>query len=137
LLDAIEGYDIVCQRNDPNEDGQLCTGFFIIRANHRTLKLWKLVRESVKKAGRDQFAFNRILRRLNHWWWNFRYKCPRINYNYLPNRFFGGGTLTGKIWEPGMELLVSNDIVLHHANWTVGVENKIAQLEYVKGIVES
>ncbi len=137
LLEAIKGYDVVCQRDHPDKDGELCTGFFVIRANKDTLKLWKHVRKCGEKEGKDQASFNRMLRRLNHWWWRLRYLCPKIKYNYLPNRFFGGGTTTGKYYEPGMELPIPQAMVLHHANWTVRTENKIAQLEYVKRIVES
>jgi len=60
-----------------------------------------------------------------------------IRWNYLPRQFFGGGTLAGKAWKPGMVLQVPQDIVLHHANWTIGIENKIAQLKYVKNVVDS
>ena len=40
-------------------------------------------------------------------------------------------------WEPGCELNIPQDIVMHHANWTIGIENKIAQLQYVRDIVNS
>jgi len=33
-------------------------------------------------------------------------------------------------------MLVPKDIVMHHANWTVGIKNKIAQLEYLRDIVK-
>ena len=134
LLDAIVGHDIVCQRDEPRAKGnQLCTGFFIIRANNGTLKLWERVRKAVRKEGRDQLAFNRIL---NSWWYR-QFSYPRIKYNFLSDNFFSAGTLTGENWQPGQELVIPDDIVLHHANWTVGIENKISQLEYVKRCVES
>jgi len=83
LIDAIEGYDIVCQKDHP-DDGQLCTGFFVIKATKRTLKLWKLVHQAIKKEGQDQLAFNRFIRRLKYWPWNLWYLCPSIKDNYLP-----------------------------------------------------
>ena len=65
-----------------------------------------------------------------------RLKNPyRFRWGFLPKEFFGGGTLTGKSWEPGLLLPVPKKIVLHHANWTVGVENKLAQLAYVRSVV--
>jgi hypothetical protein len=59
-----------------------------------------------------------------------------MKWKYLPVEFFGGGTLTGTLWEPGLPLTVPENIFVHHANWTVGVSNKIAQLSYVRKIVE-
>jgi len=137
LIKAIEGYDIVCQKDGPRNKGELCTGFFVIKANQQTLRLWELVRECVQKEGRDQIAFNRIVRRLRYLPFRYLYSCPRIKYNYLPLYFFGGGALTGKQWFPGIELSIPDNIVLHHANWTVGIKNKIAQLEYVRDVVMS
>lgn len=59
-----------------------------------------------------------------------------LKWDYLPPAFFGGGTLSGREWRPGMSLSVPDPIVLHHANWTVGIGNKIAQLKYVKKTVD-
>jgi hypothetical protein len=53
----------------------------------------------------------------------------------LPDTFLSGGTLTGKRWNPGDYLQLLDGIYMHHANWTIGVENKITQLKYVKALV--
>jgi hypothetical protein len=37
----------------------------------------------------------------------------------------------------GLDLPVPEGIVMHHANYVVGVEQKIAQLEYVRDIVRA
>lgn len=136
LLEAIKDHHIVCQREHPGDDAALCSGFFVIKASYRTLRLWELVHDAIKREGRDQAAFNRILRELKQWTWNVRYRCPEIKYGYLPSEFFGGGTLTRRQWSPGMDLPVPQNIVLHHANYTVGNENKITQLQYVRDIVQ-
>ncbi len=60
-----------------------------------------------------------------------------LRWNYLPNTFMSGGTLTGRPWKPGISLPVPQGIILHHANWTIGIENKIAQLRLVRQTVES
>jgi len=59
-----------------------------------------------------------------------------IHWGYLPNEFFGGATLTGRYWGPGIPLEVPDNIVMHHANFIRGNTNKIAQLSYVRKIVE-
>lgn len=64
------------------------------------------------------------------------FKNPfNIKVNHLPSTFFSGGTSTAKVWNPGDQLIIPDNIVLHHANWTIGVENKINQLKYVKSLV--
>ena len=55
-----------------------------------------------------------------------------IKWDYLPMTFFCSGHVLDKCWEPGMDFAVPADIVMHHANWTIGIENKIALLEYVR-----
>jgi len=137
LLTAIDGHDIVCMRDSPGDRGQLCAGFFVCRANWKALSLWKLVKGYAVEEKRDQIVFNRIVLGSNSLWGRLRYSCPKIKYNYLPQSYFSGGAKTEELWEIGMNLTVPHDIAVHHANWTVGIEKKIAQLEYVKGIVES
>ena len=132
FFDAIEGTlcallednDMLIQRNDPK--GGLCAGFFACRANDRTLELWNLIRRDLAGGGRnDQVLLNQRLRRRG---------CA-VKWAYLPHTFFGGGTLAGRLWEPGMTLEVPDGIQVHHANWTIGVTRKHQQLEYVRNVV--
>jgi len=55
-----------------------------------------------------------------------------VKWGYLPIEFYSGGSLTGELWKPGMELSIPKKIILHHANWTISLENKIVQLKYVR-----
>lgn len=72
----------------------------------------------------------------------YRRSIPRmpnpfgLAWNYLPVEFYCPGIETGLLWNPGMALDVPRNIVMHHANWTLGVENKVAQLACVKELVE-
>jgi len=60
-----------------------------------------------------------------------------VKWCFLPeDKFIGGGTHANMIWEPGKRLLVPQDVRVHHANSTIGVNNKVAQLEYVKEVVK-
>jgi len=142
LLEQINGYDIACQCDIPGSTGQLCTGFFICRANEKTLKLWKIVRKKIHREKRDQYAFNRTLKRVDLWFWNFIYMTPKIRYKTLPYVFYSPGIYNGKAWiqsgkswKPGDIFKIPEGILIHHANWAIGTENKVAQLEYVRGIV--
>lgn len=59
----------------------------------------------------------------------------RIRWGYLPKEFFSPGIAKKTNWSPGIEFPIPADIIMHHANWTIGVENKIAQLRYVRDAV--
>jgi hypothetical protein len=50
ILDSLAGRDIVCQLDDPA--GTLCTGFFALHANDRTLRLWQEVRRTLERERR-------------------------------------------------------------------------------------
>jgi hypothetical protein len=56
-----------------------------------------------------------------------------IIWGYLPITFFSPGAISNKKWQSGQRIDIPKNIVLHHANWTEGIENKIAQLQYVNG----
>jgi Nucleotide-diphospho-sugar transferase len=123
----IKDKDLVIQRDNPQ--GGVCAGFFACRANEKTLMLWKCIKSiMVNKGKRDQEALYIFIKKNNF---------LGILWDYLPVTFFGGGTLTGDRWKPGDSLPVPHGIVLHHANYVVGVPGKIAQLEYVKNSVRA
>jgi hypothetical protein len=130
LLAGLGDLDIVCQCDDHR--GRLCTGFFAARGSDRLAGLWRKVRAHAHQEGRDQRAFNALVR-----------EDGQIRAGALPAAFFGAGcglepgrddaALPGN-WTPGTPLTVPSDMVMHHANWTVGVDNKIAQLRYVAAL---
>lgn len=126
LLQALEGKDIVCQ-SDQYEHTNLCAGFFACRSNERTLRLWKKIHDAltITDGGDDQQLLN-----------DFR---EDVSWAVLPPEFLSGGTLDSarSLWMPGLALTVPKGIILHHANWTVGIQNKILQLQYVKDQVQS
>lgn len=65
-----------------------------------------------------------------------KFKNPfNLKVNHLPNTFFSGGTFSANLWKPNEHLMIPDDIILHHANWTIGIKNKIEQLNYVRKIV--
>jgi hypothetical protein len=129
ILKLMQDKDMVIQKNSPN--GVLCSGFFACRGNEKTLHLWQDVKKTMQKnkLNSDQNSLNRCIKRHNT-------KNPyNVVWGYLPSTFFGGGTLTGHEWSPGMSLPVPHNIIMHHANWTKGIKNKIAQLVYVRKMV--
>lgn len=144
LIDAaIRNRDLVAQRDarpwmtvlhHPQFSGHLCAGFLACRGNDRTLRLWQAVLDHVR--GRpdqhDQQALNQLLNRRTGWRLPNRFG---VRWGYLPDAFFGPGPQLRGVWEPGMPLAVPRRIVMHHANWTIGVANKVAQLTAVRTAV--
>lgn len=146
--------DLLFQQDTPQ--GMFCTGFFICRGNSRTLSFWQDVKRLIGHEGKDdQDAANYLLTsqnrlaakfirkflhetRLNKWYdklWKLGLNNYRIKLDYLPSEFYSGRAVTGKPWTPGMSLSIPEKIILHHANWTFGMENKIEQLKYVRDMV--
>jgi len=108
--------------DDPH--GLLCTGFFAIRANRRTVRLWEEVYQAIRIERRDQLAFNRIIHGMDG-----------IRHGLLPVQFFGPGTFKRERWGRGERIYVPHSPCLFHANWTVGIKNKVELLRQVKKIV--
>jgi hypothetical protein len=109
--------------------GNICTGFFICKANIRTRAFWTLVGECMRRLGEgDQRTSQEIIR---------RNVILGLKVGYLPPEFWGPGSLqtSPARWEPGLPLAPPMDILMHHANWTVGTANKLKQLEYVASVV--
>lgn len=119
---AVVGRDIVCHLDAPN--GQFCTGFFAVRANDATVRLWEDVKKSIPAERRDQPAFNRLLR-----------ERKDIRSGYLPIEFFGTGTFHRQMWTRGTRVYIPPRPAMFHANWTVGVESKLDLHRRVRRLV--
>lgn len=148
LLITIQQGDIYFQKD--SKDGMICTGFFVCRANERVRRLWRDVKRLmlVREDWNDQDALNKILReeanyanspkkiirRLTRFVSSVRHH--QLKWGYLSERFYTVGLTIGDRWVPGTIVEVPEDIIVHHANWTVGLQNKIALLEHVKDVME-
>ena len=146
IEDLLTNFDFVAQKDvcetmtieeAPKMSGHLCAGLFGCRANHKTLKLWKDVKEFCKANPKkdDQHGLNFQLTQFDAQ----RKENPyEMQWDFLPRNFYGPGPdLKSQLWEPGVALLIPEDILTHHANWTIGLENKLAQLKYVRELVEN
>jgi hypothetical protein len=126
--------DMVIQRN--NASGSVCPGFFAAKGNKKNLRLWRHIRKQLhnRQDTNDQLLLNSVLRSK----WNIlrQFKFG-IKWSHLPFSFYSVGPDRARQWRPGIDLCIPKDIVMHHANWTVGLEQKIAQLRHVKDMVKS
>lgn len=123
----MKNYDLLAQKNDPKNE--LCAGFMVIRGNHCMANFWRDVRMYMLEhdlSFDDQTGLNDLIKK----------RRPKKRWAFLPDSFFGGGRFTGTVWTPGMDLYVPQDIIIHHANYVIGVRNKIEQMRYVRERVE-
>src|SRR5262249_45901592 len=154
LIESIAEKDILFQRDSPQ--GHVCNGFILVRANERTLHFLKSLRslctdydgkyddqditnaELVKHALPQEMWDQPSHELENEPWYRHNQdfeKLPLIandynlNWGYLPETFCSAGTISGEFWEPGRTLVVPERPLIHHANWTIGVPHKLAQLE--------
>jgi len=113
LLDTIANCDMAAQKND---DQEICAGFFICKASDKMRDIFsKCIEDLNQGTHNDQVALNRYKHMFTWKFLNARqFWCPRYH------------------WKPGKRLNVPEDILVHHANWTVGIGNKIKMLATVK-----
>ena len=148
ITTLIEDYDMLIQKSLAH--GYVCPGFFVARGGTRFTQLWtdilhdlnlqtekhdqNLLNEKLLGAHPLQHFFSKLLTGTIY--------IPKneyaVRWKYLPDTFYSPGIDRNRpgLWEPGESLEIPENIVLHHANWTRGVENKIAQLKYVQEHVQ-
>ncbi|TET05940.1 hypothetical protein E3J79_04075 [Candidatus Dependentiae bacterium] len=128
IRELMHDKDMLFQLDTPY--GMPCAGFFACRGNVKTLSVWQeignmLTDKNNKKN--DQLLLWDLIKVRNPY---------SVKWSYLPSdKFIGGGTFTGNVWESGMPLTVPGGVLMHHANSTIGMENKIKQLQHAHTIV--
>jgi hypothetical protein len=116
MIEELGNYDIACQ----NDTGQFyCSGFFICRGNESTLNMFSEMKKNYEAE--DQTTLNRHIH--------------MVKSKFLSNKFFTIGHLLG-LWT-GQDFNIPYPILVHHSNWTSGIENKIKLLDIVRKKIES
>ena len=114
LLEELGDADIAAQDDTCNF---MCSGFFICKSNERTIRMFKSMKDNYHLYKEDQDALNQ--------------NKHLANWKLLSRKFFTVGQLTNRVWN-GEDFIVPNGILMHHSNWTIGIDNKIKLLEKVK-----
>ncbi|MBU0580589.1 MAG: glycosyltransferase family 77 protein [Candidatus Margulisbacteria bacterium] len=111
LIKELGDYNIAFQ-NDMSSG--LCSGFYICKINPRTIMFFsKLLDEYNDKKG-DQWNINN---RITH---------SDLRFKALSKKFYNIRLSSNNTWSPGIDINWPDDIILmFHANWTEGIENKI------------
>lgn len=103
-----------------DDNNIMCMGFFICKKNNRTLNFFNKILSDLHNHKNDQIAVNYHLNYMD------------ISYDKLPNRYYTIG-LNHKLWNgESINFEIPSDILMHHANYTIGVENKIKLLNIIK-----
>lgn len=112
LLEELGDFDIACQ----NDTGPYyCSGFFICRGNERTINMFREMLKNYDKE--DQTTLN------NH--------IHLSKSKFLSHKFFTIGHLLNTAWD-GQEFELQSEMLMHHSNWVVGIENKIKLMDIVR-----
>lgn len=118
---ATAEHDVVFQ-NDYY--GHACTGFFFCKNNPNTRRLIAECIRDIHNHRDDQAVMNHILQ---------GGLAPYVNYALLPPQFFTFGMFYNH-WHGETEFPLPPGIVMHHANWVKGIDNKIKLLQTVRNI---
>jgi len=120
IIDELGDNDIACI----DDVSMLCAGFFIARPNDKILSLFQNVLKNMDYFGEgrgsgDQLAMNHFIKQLN------------IKAKPLGKQYHNIFHSIKKEWTPevGDTFDMPNKIMLHHANFTRGIENKLALMD--------
>ncbi len=123
IINELDDYDIKFQ----DDILVVCAGFFICKQNQKILNFFNDIRktlvDTVKNGMDDQQLINLFLRTNKH---------PLKHGVLSRDKYFTVASANGgKQWN-GSDFNIPKTILVHHGNWTVGLENKFKLLEYVK-----
>jgi len=121
----MDDYDILFQKD--YFENNYCAGFFVSKQNIKVLNFFEKVKNSLIESlnGKidDQFIINKLLNS----------NTNLVKSGFLPNDKYWtvANSTNGKVWN-GEKIDTPNNLIMHHANFTIGVENKIKLLNLVK-----
>jgi len=100
--------------------GAICAGFFIAKGSEKLENFFNLIYEQTPYYRHDQEAIN-----INK---------NMINSSLLPNdKYFNISSVIGdNLWQEGVEYNLPKNMLIHHANYTMGVHNKMKMMRYVR-----
>lgn len=109
MLNELQSYDIAFQ----NDQRFACMGLFICKTNKTVKNLFLKIRENFDKHENDQIAANYYLRSQDN----------DVKFTFLSKAFFNYGFI-GERYRGEDNVDLPENILMLHANFTIGVENK-------------
>jgi len=120
IKDALENQDIVCQE----DRGTLCAGFFACQATDKTKLLWEQIKINFRALVNDQAA-------LNYYKPSIKSSTLDKNKYYTVGNFFENPNGTF-VWDNVTNIVPPKNILVHHANYVEGTNNKLKLLKMIK-----
>lgn len=117
-----------------NDISCICAGFFICRQNEQVLKFFNDVKTELNIVRINKVDDQQVINKfINSGKYN-DYKIGLLSSNkYFTVAASNHGT---RQWNGG-EFIIPSEVVMHHGNWTVGLDNKFNLMEYVKNKVNN
>ena len=120
IKNDIGDYDIMFQ----DDILCLCAGFMVFKQTEDVKKFFINVYNITHNFEHDQVAINHLINTDQH-----NLKVKKLD----RETFFTIGSATkAKQWNGETNLEIPKNILVHHANWTVGNDNKIKLLNYIR-----
>jgi len=146
LIESLGDNDIAFMKDHNSNQFGRCGGFFILKSNDKMRGLFSTVLNSLSSYDdseattfntSEQQTINSVLSSM-----------PEIKWTYLPPRYYTHGLYvegiknfseenqSGLWWEnkdreERENMYIPDDMKVHHANWSSGIDNKIELLDFV------
>lgn len=131
-FNIFDEFDILCQADSPNT---ACFGFMIMKNSDNLKNMFQNIVEIIKQTNNqsvhyvnDQSVMNKIH---NH----FNIKIKLLDYRYFSNWMTNNLQISKSLYEnfnPRDQNNIPSDLILHHANYVIGVQTKIDLMQKVK-----
>jgi len=120
LENVLQNTDIACQE----DRGSLCAGFFACSSNNKTLNLFSTIKNNFRNLVNDQVALNKFQNLAT---------CKMLDSKkyFTIGNFFNNSNGTFN-WDNTTNIIPPKEIIIHHANYVVGVDNKQKNLEMIR-----
>lgn len=112
-----QDFDFIAQ-NDYG--GGYCAGLFACKRTDSTVNLWSQVKDNLPNHAQDQVAMNHYIKALN------------VKATKFDNRIYTYGSNWKKWDRDDISFIVPNNILMHHGNWTEGIDRKIQLMDLVR-----
>jgi hypothetical protein len=103
--------------------GPVCGELLAFVASEKIVALYEWIVANDRQYGNEQWTLNAGLRALG------------LNCQMMPGTYWTAGMQGTGVWQKGDHVAPPKDICLHHANFTIGAENKMALLDAVQAAV--
>eukprot|EP00802_Teleaulax_amphioxeia_P005177 Tamp_05181.p1 GENE.Tamp_05181~~Tamp_05181.p1 ORF type:complete len:661 (+),score=38.00 Tamp_05181:313-2295(+) len=124
FLESQKMHDFIAYDDSKDQNTRLpCFGFLFIRSNSASQEVWnKLIKKMEAKPQNEQILMQQLMQHDN-----------TVSFRFLPSMQFRNGVLfggNGGVFKRPAHRENSSNLAMVHANWVIGIENKILMLRY-------